>query len=263
MKAVCLIHWRVSEAKAEIGALRRSGYLVTTADKSLEKLRRLTERRLWAIVIDLSRLPKQGRDVALFLGQRKSTKDIPILFVDGDASKVREIRKTLPEAVYTTWPRLPTALSEAGNKPRPVSSAPRSVMAGYARVPLVRKLGIAAGFRVGLVGPPRNFRALLGKLPPEVTFTKRIDRKPDLVVWFARSTNELVSRIRSIVPHIGNKGIWIAWPKKSSSLASDISQTEVRRLGLSSGLVDYKVASIDETWSGLKFAIRRKTPSAK
>jgi len=262
MKAICLIHWRVSEAKSEVSALRRAGYAVITAGKSLETLRSLGKRPLWAIVIDLSRLPKQGRDIALFLKQRKSTREVPIFFVGGDPAKVSDIRRTLPDAAYTTWPELPSDLRKAGDKPRLVSSKARSVMAGYAGVSLVKKLGIADGLLVGLVSSPRNFRRLLGKLPPGVTFTTRVGHKPDLIIWFARSTSELTSHIESIVPHVGSKGIWIAWPKKTSSLASDISQTEVRRVGLASGLVDYKVASIDKTWSGLKFALRRKTSSS-
>ena len=54
----------------------------------------------------------------------------------------------------------------------------------------------------------------------------------------------------------GSDGLWIAWPKRASGVSSDLSQTVVRQIGLSAGLVDYKVCSIDETWSALRFTVR-------
>jgi hypothetical protein len=50
--------------------------------------------------------------------------------------------------------------------------------------------------------------------------------------------------------------LWIAWPKKASGVASDLTQNDVRRIGLAAGLVDFKICAIDETWSGLKFVKR-------
>ena len=51
--------------------------------------------------------------------------------------------------------------------------------------------------------------------------------------------------------------VWIAWPKKSSSIVTDLTPQHIRETGLASGLVDYKICAIDETWSGLRFARRR------
>jgi hypothetical protein len=51
--------------------------------------------------------------------------------------------------------------------------------------------------------------------------------------------------------------LWLIWPKKTSGVASDLTQQAVRDMGLARGLVDYKVCAVDETWTGLAFAVRR------
>jgi hypothetical protein len=130
-------------------------------------------------------------------------------------------------------------------------------LAGYSGTPLVKKLGIKPGSRVSLVGAPAGFQRELVGLPPDVTLASRLVKTPDLMVWFVKSTRELDRGIGRMSRAMG-QGVWIAWPKKSSPLASDISETEVRAAGLANGLVDYKVCAINEVWSGLKFA-RAKT----
>ncbi|MBI3998270.1 MAG: hypothetical protein HY355_04490 [Armatimonadetes bacterium] len=57
-----------------------------------------------------------------------------------------------------------------------------------------------------------------------------------------------------MVPHAGMGGLWIAWPKKASEVTSDLSQNDVREVGLAAGLVDFKVCAIDATWAGLRFS---------
>ncbi|NNG17367.1 MAG: DUF3052 domain-containing protein [Gemmatimonadales bacterium] len=133
----------------------------------------------------------------------------------------------------------------------------KSALAGYSGTPLPKKLGIKAGYVVALVGAPQGFEKTLGRLPDDVQLRKQARGKPDLVVWFARSRKELESRVKRMGALAGVGGLWIAWPKKASGLATDLSQSDVRKVGLASGLVDYKVAAIDETWSGLKFARRK------
>jgi hypothetical protein len=80
----------------------------------------------------------------------------------------------------------------------------------------------------------------------------------DLVLWFVRSARELEGGIETWSARVGKGGLWIVWPKKSSGFATDLQQAIVRKTGLKAGLVDYKIAAIDQTWSGLKFAIRSK-----
>lgn len=132
-------------------------------------------------------------------------------------------------------------------------------MAGYSSTPLVKKLGINAGMRVVLVSAPPGFRRELVDLPEGVSIGSRAAGAPDLVIWFVTAERELARRIERMADLMGS-GMWIAWPKKASGVFTDLSGDLVRKTGLASGLVDYKVCAINDVWSGLKFA-RRKTES--
>jgi hypothetical protein len=128
--------------------------------------------------------------------------------------------------------------------------------AGYSGTPLVRKLGIAADSRVRLIGAPRGFRTELAGLPAGARLTNRPADPVDLTIWFTHSRRELEGRIAAVAAAMG-RGLWIAWPKKTSGVSTDVTGDLVRQTGLAHGLVDYKVCAINTVWSGLKFARRR------
>ena len=130
-------------------------------------------------------------------------------------------------------------------------------MAGYSGTPLVRKLGIAPGSKLALLDAPPGFMKQLVGLPADVRVSTRAGGAPDLVVWFVTWQRDLERRMASIAARM-QSGLWIAWPKRASGMNSDLSENAVRAAGLAHGLVDYKVCAIDQTWSGLKFARRRK-----
>jgi len=134
------------------------------------------------------------------------------------------------------------------------------VTAGYSGTPLVKKLGIKAGFTVALLDEPPDFRLLLEDLPEKVQFNEDLESPCDLVLWFVRSLIELEAGISQVSQKPGRSGVWIIWPKKASGVQTDLREADVRSAGLAYGLVDYKVSAIDSTWSGLKFT-RRKDPS--
>jgi hypothetical protein len=129
-------------------------------------------------------------------------------------------------------------------------------MAGYSGTPLPQKLGIKGGTTVALIDAPRGFVASLGDLPDGVTFSTAA-RKPALTLWFVRTRAEHRKKLAKIVRLAEHGHVWTIWPKLTSALASDISETYVRNAGLQAGLVDFKVCAVDDTWSGLKFAKRR------
>jgi hypothetical protein len=134
----------------------------------------------------------------------------------------------------------------------------RAVTAGYSGTPLPRKLGIKEGHRVGLVSAPETFAATLGELPEGVSLVRGRLRGPlDVVVAFFTERHELERRLARLIGLIDRAGgLWIAWPKRASGVASDVSENVVRELGLAAGLVDNKVCAIDETWSGLRLVVR-------
>ena len=128
---------------------------------------------------------------------------------------------------------------------------------GYSGTPLVKKLGIKEGSRIGLVNAPKNFRDEWGELPDDVQFVKRLTNSLDIIVFFIFSERELATNFSRLAGKLKMNGmIWIAWPKKSSGVKTDISFEPVQKIGLAAGLVDVKICAIDETWSGLKFVYR-------
>lgn len=132
-------------------------------------------------------------------------------------------------------------------------------MAGYSSTPLAKKLGIKEGSRIGLVNAPKDFHSALGELPQGATFVKRMTNSLDIILFFVWKERELARDFSRLAKNLVPNGmIWIAWPKKSSGVATDLSFERVQKIGLDAGLVDVKICAVDETWSGLKFVYRLK-----
>ncbi|MFN2493430.1 MAG: DUF3052 domain-containing protein [Pyrinomonadaceae bacterium] len=131
-------------------------------------------------------------------------------------------------------------------------------MAGYSETPLVKKLGIKNDFRVGVVNPPKGFPRELGNLPSGVNISiARLPKPLDLIILFADSRRTLKLQFSKLAQRLtANGSLWIAWPKKASAVATDLSDNSVREIGLAAGLVDVKVCAINDIWSGLKFVYR-------
>lgn len=253
---VRLIHWNAAEAREREAWLRAAGYEPAAGALDAGLLRRLERDPPIAVVIDLSRLPGQGRDVGLAIRTRRATRHLPLVFVGGDHDKVSRIRGHLPDAIYAAWSGIDRALKRAISRPPQSPVVPPSVLAGYAGVPLAKKLGIREGSAVVLAGAPEGFEAALGALPAGATVRRRGRGRRDLTIWFARSRGELKRRLGTMTAFAGRGGLWIAWPKKSAAPRAGLTQAEVRRAGLGSGLVDFKICAIDATWAGLRFTRR-------
>ncbi len=139
-------------------------------------------------------------------------------------------------------------------------------MAGYSGTPLVKKLGMKAGMCVMFINEPNGFSHAYDW--PDVK-PANIKSPLDFVLLFAKNKSGLQGFFDHMAARLSPNGIaWVAWPKKSSGLQTDLDENGVRKYGLRSGLVDVKVCAIDETWSGLKFVIRvkdrpRRTPKAR
>jgi CheY-like chemotaxis protein len=252
-----LIHWNADEARERAERLRSTGYRVDHGVLDAAGLRGLRADPPDAVVIDLSRVPSQGRDVALGIRKYKATRHVPLVFVAGDAEKVERIKALLPDAVYTTWSAVHSSLQHAISHPPANPIVPESTMAGYAGAPLPKKLGIKAGEVVGLVDAPDYFERTLDDLPDGVVVRRDQKERSQITLWFVRSRQDLEAGIEGMVPAAVNGGLWIVWPKKASGTPSDLSQGVVREVGLGTGLVDFKVCAIDQTWSGLRFTVRK------
>jgi hypothetical protein len=130
--------------------------------------------------------------------------------------------------------------------------------AGYSGVPLPQKLGIRTGMTVAFLGAPATFADTLGPLPSDVQVRSRLGGHLDLVVFFVTRRVELADRVEALRTAVAPAGcVWVAWPKRASKVATDVTEDVVREVALPTGLVDIKVAAIDNTWSGLKLVIRK------
>ena len=259
MARVRLIHWNEAEAAERGERLRAAGYEVDHELPSSPGLRRLFDGGFDAFVIDLSRMPSQGRDLAVLLRQREATRRVPIVFVGGEAEKVERTRQVIPDAVYTSWDEIEGDLETAIAAPPTDPYVPDSAFAGYSGTPLFKKLGIKPGTAVALVDAPEDFGDTLGALPEGASLGVVGPDEGDLVIWFTMSLRDLEGGVGDMAMSLGPKAsMWIAWPKKASGVATDVTQSDVRELGLATGLVDYKICSIDRTWSGLLFTRRKR-----
>jgi hypothetical protein len=134
-------------------------------------------------------------------------------------------------------------------------------MAGYSGTPLVQKLGIRAHHLLALINSPEAFAETLDPLPEGVTLQNVLDGDDpfDVIVLFTANRTELRRRFSACAERlIPSGGLWVAWPKKASGVATDLTEDVVRAEGLAAGLVDNKVCAVDEIWSGLRFVFRLK-----
>jgi hypothetical protein len=129
--------------------------------------------------------------------------------------------------------------------------------AGYSDTPLTRKLGIAEGSVVALVGAPAGFDQVLGELPAGASLRRSGRGRRDLTLAFVTGVREIEIRWDRLARDQAIDDVWIVWAKKASPLHTGVTEGLVREAGLQHGFVDFKVAAIDETWSGLRFKRRR------
>ena len=130
-------------------------------------------------------------------------------------------------------------------------------MAGYSGTPLVKKLGIKPGHRVGFIAAPKNYAATLGKLPPEVSVSRAPNGTLDFIQLFVRNRSALESELPRAQGVLAQDGmLWISWPKQASGIRTDLNENAIREFALACGLVDVKVCAVDDTWSGLKLVYR-------
>jgi hypothetical protein len=134
-------------------------------------------------------------------------------------------------------------------------------VAGYSGTPLPKKLGITAGSSVALLGAPPG---LLEGLPEGVAVKRQARGTADVVVAFFTERRQLERRIDALSAMIfPDGGLWVAWPKRASGVATTVNEDVVRAVALPLGLVDNKVCAIDETWSGLRIVWRRERRSPR
>lgn len=257
MSRVLLVHWNAEEAKLKAQTLKDLGHKAEIlCDSERPNLGRIRESPPDLFLIDLNRLPSHGREIAGYFRRAKSTRLVPILFVDGDSERVGRAKQLIPDADFAKWEKIESALKKAGRRKITKPVVP-GTMAGYSGTPLPKKLGIREKYNMLLVNAPDRFERKLEPMPAGVEIVSD-PRRAQIAVLFVLSQMELARDFRSLTKVLPERtSLWIAWPKKASSVATDLTDNVVREFGLAHDCVDYKVCAIDETWSGLCFARKR------
>ena len=198
-------------------------------------------------------MPSYGRAMGALLREQKSTRMIPLVFIEGDPAKTPLLRDLLPDAAITSVLRIGPVLRKAIQHPPAEPAAPDP-----SRVPLARKLRIREGSAVTLLHPPEGFLERLGPLPKNAHFARHVV-DAGIVLLFVRSAaalgRELPSLAREISP---GQTLWVAWPKKSSRVPSDLTVRRIVEMCSAVRLSGYKTCAVDETWSGLAVALPRR-----
>lgn len=130
---------------------------------------------------------------------------------------------------------------------------------GYSGTPLIKKLGIKAGFKVRVINAPDYYFDLLGEIPADVVFLQRKGKQVDFIHLFAKDLATFKKSFDKIKDEIKKDGmIWVSWYKKASKIPTDMNENVIRNTALSIGLVDVKVCAVDTQWSGLKIVWRKE-----
>jgi hypothetical protein len=256
LKTVRLVHWHEDEGLERQKQLEALGFEARfDFGDGLFVSRQIKASPPDAVVIDLSRIPSHGREVAHSLRGTKATRHVPLVFVGGEPEKVEKTRQLIPDATFTTWGRIKTALPKAIAKPVKNPVVPDHNVWGK---PTVAKLGVKPGFKVALLGSPKGFAGTLKPVPARVKFTARPEADADIYICFAKTARELQAHLLAVGESAQRQTLWLSWPKKASGITSELDGNIVRETGLRSGWVDFKVCALDDTWSGLAFKRRRK-----
>ncbi len=258
MSRIRLLHWKATESEPHIDLLRRAGHEVEYDEQFRPALMRSwRESPPDAFVIDLSRLPSHGREIAIALRQSPATRRIPIVFVEGAKEKIDRIRAELPDARYCSLPGLAPALKQALADPPNDPVKPAQMMDRYASRTAAQKLGIKEGSTLALIDAPRDVLKVLGELPRNVAIMDGPNAHASVTLCFAHEAHSLRLVISSIREVARQSKLWILWRKGVSGARGGVTERLVRETGIDLGLVDYKICSVNQVWSALLFAIKR------
>lgn len=253
MSGIRVIHWRAAEADRLLETCRKSGREVDYLEGDGSAVTRAIRAKVPdVIVIDLSRRPSHGREVAIWLRNAKTTRDVPIVFVGGDPEKVTGVRATLPDAEFCEIGQVGAAIKRLSKSARQRDlMTPPAMMQRYREKSAAQKLGIESGSVVSVVEPPREFPELLGELPESVEFQ---EEPAPVTLWFLHQREDLLASLRRMRMAAGNTRLWLLWRKGSGR---EITQNTLREATREVGLVDYKICSVDQRWSAMLFARKK------
>jgi len=257
MARIRLFHWKAEEAKPLLTVLQAAGHSVDYQQQTLST-RELREHVPQAYVIDLTRTPSHGRELAVYLRGAKATRHVPIVFVGGELEKVEYVRRVIPDATYTPIARLKTALKSAIANPPANPVKPAQMMERWSHRSTAQKLGIAKACRVAVIDPPHDYQHAIGALPEGATLDEESADDCAVALWFVHGVPEFHAALPRMRKLASRSRLWILWRKKK---ADGLDGNFIRKCANEFGLVDYKICSLSDTWSGMVFAVKKARSS--
>ncbi len=259
MVQILLVHWKPAEAVADIHSLKELGHKVQVhSNHGGIRLADLNNGLPDVAVINLDRLPSHGRTTAHWLRSTAATREIPIVFYGGIPAKVDVARQLLSDAVFCSSLQLSDAIQTALTVPQ--TSAPT---APCSTKPLWQKLEIKQGHRILQLNGPKNLREIFGEnLPVNVRLRRFIrpqaasetENHYNTVLLFAPHLQYLEEAFSIAVQNTCDGcPLWVFWPKKTSALASDLTQSKLLSWVRKMGWNDLKICRVDDDWAGQLF----------
>ena len=253
MPRAVVVAFDPADAGSVCDRIRRAGFEADICpSRGTAGLRSLAESLPDLVVIDLIRMPSYGRWMGGLLRQRKATRAIPLLFIEGDPAKTRLVRKFLPDAVFTSLPEVGESIWRA------IRNAPAEPVApDVTRVPIASKLGIKPASVVALLNAPGGID--LKPLPRGAKLSETCDDRSSVVLLFVRSSIELTRQLPAAARAAPGAKLWAVWPKKSSGVPGDLTAPRIFEIAETLGFAAHKICAVDRTWSALGIARKRRT----
>jgi hypothetical protein len=130
---------------------------------------------------------------------------------------------------------------------------------GYSGVPLARKLSLKDGMRVWRDGMPASVADEIAAEGLNLLFPTSAEAPIHAAHIFVTTRSDIEAKLEALLRILDRAGmIWVSWPKKASKQPTDVTEDVIRKIALPMRLVDVKVCSVDDTWSGLKLVVRKE-----
>ena len=257
MRRVCLIHWNEQEAASRLRELAAQGFPAVRLGPRQITIPQCTATQPEAFVIALSRLPTHGKETGIHLRSSAATRHIPLIFAGGAPDRVAGIRELLPDAHFTEWTAIAAALQRALREIPLSVVQPAPMMDRFRDRTAAQKLGIHPGFRVAVYGAPPNYPKVIGAVPADVEWIEEPSDACDVTLYFLSSLPEFEQALTSFRRLAASSRLWLLWRKSRKNQKTELNEQVIRSAAIAIGLVDYKVCSVDETWSALLFAVKQ------
>ncbi len=261
MKKVIYITFSGKANEADIPtSQKQKDYQVSTLFfKGPESLNFIIEEHPSAIIFNLAKRPSTCRDLAIYIRKRKNLRMIPFLFVEGEEEKIKKIKSLFPEDYFCGKDDLNSIIIKILAEPARLFPQPESLFSGYSGRSALEKLDIRRNENICLINVDESFYSIFEENVESYNFGSRITRETKLTLIYLQEEKNVAPFLRYFLDNSrDDSSLWLCWPKKKDKIKTTLSQKFIRDTALGFGLVDYKICSIDNNWSAMKFTRKKR-----